>query len=214
MLCSFISLISSKLRDHLQSLRMALHALAEGYAGELNDKQMELVLSVRASAEQLDDLLSHLIMLAELESGKYQLSPERLRLVDVVRACVERHRPQAEDKHIKLINKVWSGMPHVMADRQSVRKILDILLSNAIHYADRDGEVTIEAWERKKFIFISVCCTVSTESLTSTIKESSGTGLELDLVKHLVEANGGRMFLENHLDQSIGFTFALPIATR
>jgi signal transduction histidine kinase len=201
----FLQVVLSELRDLLQSLRMALHALTEGYVGELDEKQIELVLSARAFGEQIDDLVAGLIELAELKSGKYKLFLERLRPIDVVRASVFRQRPQAESKNIKLINRVWSGTPYVMADRQALNRILNYLLSNAINLASRDGEIIIESWERNGFVFISVrgdieCCS------------SAGAELELVLIKCLIKLHGGHLSIESSSAAGASFTFTIPIA--
>src|SRR6185503_16760142 len=65
----FISVASGKLQEPLHSLQLALHAVVEGYTGELNQQQTEMLESARQSAEQLEEMMSDLLALAEIESG-------------------------------------------------------------------------------------------------------------------------------------------------
>src|SRR6185295_16403152 len=109
----FISVASNKLRGPLESLRMALHTLAEQYAGELNEKQLELTITARQDGDQLDNLVTDLMDLAEIESGRHQLSLERLRPAEFVRSIVNRHRSAADCKHVKLNAQVMSSLPYV-----------------------------------------------------------------------------------------------------
>lgn len=218
----FLSLIFSKLGKPLHSLQLALHALIEGYAGEMGDNQVELLLAARNNAEQLEELMADLLELADIESDTHSRSVERLRPVDIARTAVERFRSAAECKHIKLENKIWSDLSWVVADRQAVRRIFDNLLSNALRHTPRDGTVTIEATERADRICFSVRDTgegISEEFLPNIFtrfsrvgdRPSGGTGLGLALVKRLVEAQGGQILVESRVGDGTTFSFTLPV---
>jgi NtrC-family two-component system sensor histidine kinase KinB len=218
----FISVASGKLREPLHSLRLALHAVIEGYAGELNEEQLEMLNVARQNAQQLDEMTSDLLELAELESGGREMKVEAVRPIDIVRAAVERNRPEAECKHINLKNKVWSDLPMVSADKDAIKRVLDNLLSNAIRHTGRDGEVTIEAWERNNRVFLSVQDTgegIPEEYLPTIFgrfvrikgRPGGGTGLGLAIAKRLVEAQGGQISVESRSGQGATFTFTLPL---
>src|SRR5262245_21374635 len=137
----FIRVASGKLREPLHSLRLALHTLLEGYAGELSDEQLDMLQVARQNAQQLDDMTSDMLELAELDSGGRQMALEPVRPIDIARAAIERHRPEAECNRITLKNKVWSDLPLVSADKKAIKRVLDNLLSNAIRHSARDGQV-------------------------------------------------------------------------
>jgi len=219
----FVSVASGKLRDPLHSLRLALHTLAEGYAGEVSEEQKDLLEVARRSAEQLDDMTSDLLELAELESGARLLSVEPLRPIDIARPAIERHRPAADCKHIKLVNKVWSDLPRVNADKEAMRRVFDNLLSNAIRHTGRDGEVSVDAWERNNRVFFSVRDTgegIPEQYLPNIFgrfiqvkgRTGGGTGLGLALVKRLVEGQQGQISVESKEGEGTAFNFALPLA--
>jgi signal transduction histidine kinase len=215
----FISVASSKLAEPLNALRLALHAVTEGYCGELTDQQQEMVALARDNADKLEELMSDLLELAEIDSGARRLSLERLRPVDLAREAVERLRAAADQKQIKLENRVWPDLSWVVADKKATARILDNLLSNAIRHTDRDGTVAIEASEHVGRVYLSVKDTgdgIPEQHLPSIFDRFSrvgdkpgGTGLGLALVKRLVEAQGGQVSVESRLGQGSTFTFAL-----
>jgi len=215
----FISIASSKLREPLHSLRLALHAVTEGFVGELNQKQDQMLADARENANKLDELIGDLLELSEIESGTRRLSSERLRPVDLAREAIERFRAIAEAKSIKLENKIWPDLSWVVGDRQAIARILDNLLSNAIRHTDRNGLITISASEHVGRIYFSVRDTGEgiPEQYLATIfsrfnrvgSKAEGTGLGLALVKRLVEAQGGQVSAESRAGEGSTFTFAL-----
>ena len=216
---AFISVASSKLREPLHSLRLALHAVIEGYVGNANEEQSEMLRGARENADKLDELISDLLELAEIDSGARRLSMERLRPIDLAREAVERFRAAADSKQIKLENKIWPDLSWVVGDRRAIASILDNLLSNAMRHTDRGGSVAIEANEHVGRIYFSVRDTGEgipepyLPTVFSTFNRigdrTDGTGLGLALVKRLVEAQGGQVSVESRPGQGATFTFAL-----
>jgi two-component system, NtrC family, sensor histidine kinase KinB len=215
----FISVASSKLAEPLNALRLALHAVIEGYVGELSEQQKEMVALARENADKLEELMADLLELAEIDSGSRRLSLERLRPVDLAREAVERFRAAADEKQIKLENKVWPDLSWVVADKKATAHILDNLLSNAIRHTERDGTVTIEASELVGRVYVSVRDTgegIPEHQQASIFDRFShvgdnpgGTGLGLALVKRLVEAQGGQVSVQSRPGEGSTFTFAL-----
>ena len=219
----FISVASAKLRAPLRALQLALHALVEGNSGELSESQQDMGRNAREQADQLEELMNDLLELAEIESGTRRLTLAPFRPVELVRAVVERHRPSAECRHVKLEVQVWTDLPRVIADEEAVRRILDNLLSNGIRHTGHDGRVIVLATERQGRIFFSVQDTgegIPQEYLPTLFgrfvqvgtQPGGGTGLGLALVKRLVEAQGGQVSVESRLGEGSTFTFTLPVA--
>jgi signal transduction histidine kinase len=215
----FISVASSRLAEPLNALRLGLHAVIEGYVGELTDQQNEMLALAKDNADKLEELMSDLLELAEIDSGTRRLSLERLRPIDLARQAVDRFRAAADEKQIKLENTVWPDLSWVVADKKATAHVLDNLLSNAIRHTDRGGSVTIDGSEHVGRVYLSVQDTgegIPEQQLPSIFDRFShagdkpgGTGLGLALVKRLVEAQGGQVSVESHVGAGSTFSFAL-----
>jgi PAS domain S-box-containing protein len=217
----FIGVASAKLRNPLLQLRRGLYALSMGFAGELRPLQAELVTAASQEAQKLDDLMADLIEVAELDSGKREPQLERLQpYIELVEAR-NRMTDAACARGIRMEIRAFADLSHIQADRRAVRTILDNLLSNALRYAPANGEVVLEAEERKGFIQFTVHDNgpgIAAERLSKIFDRFSsfsdgGTGLGLALVRRLVESQGGQIAVESRLGHGATFRFTLPMAT-
>ena len=217
----FISVASRKLREPLRSLQLALHSVVEGHTGELNEQQMDLLTGATEDAARLDELMSDLLDLSQIESGARRLSIERLRPIDLARAAIERFRAAADSKDIALENKVWPDLSWVLGDRQAIASIFDNLLTNALRHTGRHGRISIDASEHSDRTRFSVSDTgdgIPERYLPSIFSrftqvgdKPGGTGLGLALVKRLVEAQGGQVSVESRAGEGATFSFTLSI---
>jgi len=216
----FISVASKKLRDPLLQLRRGLYALQHGFAGELLPLQSELVVEAGNESEKLDDLMSDLIEVAELDTGKRELKLERLRPMLLLDEARNRYVDEAGAKGVRIEVSAFADLSFVMADRRAVRTILDNLVGNALRYTLEEGEILLRAEEMKEFIQFTVRDTgrgIEAERLANIFDRFNpfserGTGMGLALVRRLVESLGGQIAVESRLGQGTTFRFSLPVA--
>jgi signal transduction histidine kinase len=216
----FITVASRKLRDPLMQLRRGLYALAQGFSGELTPLQTELVASASKDAENLNDLMSDLIDVAEIDTGKREMKLERIRPLQALNEARDRYCDEAQKKHIRVEVKAYADLTMVLADRRALRSILDNLLSNALRYTPEDGEILLAAEEIKSSVQFSVRDTgrgIEAERLSSIFDRfnpfsEKGSGLGLALVRRLVESLGGQIAVESRLGHGTTFRFTLPVA--
>ncbi|MGO8758420.1 MAG: ATP-binding protein [Terracidiphilus sp.] len=216
----FIAVASRKLHDPLLQLRRGLYAMAQGFGGEMTHLQTELVASVSQEAEQLDDLMSDLIEVSELDTGKREPKLEPILPLQVLNEARDRLCDEAAKKHIRVEVSAYADLSAVQADRRALRSILDNLLSNALRYTPEDGEVLLAAEEVKNFVQFSVRDTgrgIEAERLSSIFDRfnpfsEQGSGLGLALVRRLVESLGGQIAVESRLGHGSTFRFTLPTA--
>jgi signal transduction histidine kinase len=217
----FLTVASEKLRDPLQRLRLAIYALTRGHAGELRPLQAEILEGASKEAESLDDLMTDLIEVAELDTGRREMKLERLRPIDVLEDAHHRFREQAREKNIEIEVTAFADLSYVHADRRALRSIMDNLLSNAMRYTPSGGHISLEASEMKEGIQFLVKDNgrgIEAERLSKVFgrfsaNSSQGTGLGLALVRRLVESLGGQVSVESRLGHGTTFSFMLPIAT-
>ena len=216
----FITVASRKLRDPLLQLRRGLYALAQGFGGELRPLQAQLVAEAGHESEKLDDLMSDLIEVAELDTGKRELKPERLRPFAALGEARDRFCDEATQKRLRVEIRAYADLAAVTADRRALRSILDNLLSNAIRYTQDEGEILLAAEEIKDFVQFTVRDTgrgIEAERLSNIFDRfnpfsESGSGLGLALVRRLVESLGGQIAVESRLGAGTTFRFTLPVA--
>lgn len=216
----FIAVASRKLRDPLLQLRRGLYALGQGFGGQLEPLQAELVVAASNESEKLNDLMTDLIEVAELDTGKRELHPDRLRPLPLLNEARDRFCEEASEKHIRVEVQGFADLSFVQADRRAVRSIFDNLLSNAIRYTPPDGEILLAAEEVKSFVQFTVRDTgrgIEADRLGKLFDRfnafsDSGTGLGLALVRRLVESLGGQIAVESRLGHGTTFRFTLPVA--
>jgi signal transduction histidine kinase len=216
----FIAVASRKLRDPLLQLRRGLYSLSQGFGGELLPMQAELVATASNEAEKLNDLMSDLIEVAELDTGKRELKLERLHPRQALIETRDRYYDEATRKGIRVEVSAYPDLSVVQADRRALRTILDNLLSNAIRYTPPDGEILLAAEEIKNFVQFTVRDTgrgIEAERLSTIFDRFNafserGSGMGLALGRRLVESLGGQIAVESRLGHGTTFRFTLPVA--
>ncbi len=216
----FISVAGRKLRDPLLQLRRGLYALEQGFGGQLLPLQAELVSAASKESEKLDDLMSDLIEVAELDAGRREFTLEGIRPLQALSEARDRFCDQAAEKRIRVEVQAYADLALVQADRRAVRSILENLLSNAIRYTSPEGEILLAAEEIKDFVQFTVRDTgrgIEAERLSTIFDRFStfserGSGLGLALGRRLVESLGGQIAVESRLGHGTTFRFTLPVA--
>jgi NtrC-family two-component system sensor histidine kinase KinB len=216
----FLNVASRKLRDPLLQLRRGLYALSQGFAGELQPLQTELVTAASKESEKLDELMADLIEVAELDTGKRELKLEHIRPLQALTETRDRYCDEASRKCIRVEVRAYSDLAVVQADRRALRSILDNLLANALRYTPDEGEILLAAEEVKEFVQFTVRDTgrgIEAERLSTIFDRfnpmsDSGSGLGLALVRRLVESLGGQIAVESRLGHGTTFRFTLPVA--
>ncbi len=216
----FINVASRKLRNPLLQLRRGLYALGQGFGGPLLPLQAELVATASNESAKLDDLMSDLIEVAELDAGRRQFTLEGIRPLQAINDVSDSFCDEAAQKHIRVEVRAYADLALVHADRRALRSILENLLSNALRYTPADGEILMSAEEVQDFVQFTVSDTgrgIEAERLGtifdrfSTFSEK-GSGLGLALARRLVEQLGGQIAVESRLGHGTTFRFTLPVA--
>jgi two-component system, NtrC family, sensor histidine kinase KinB len=216
----FLSIASRKLRQPLEQLRLSLYTLTSGFAGELRPLQADVLHGAEEDAERLNDLMSDLIEVSEIDTGRRELRVDRFRPIDILSDAYARLRDEVREKNIDVQIEAFADLSYVNGDRRALRSIMDNLMSNAIRYTPEDGTILLRAKEQKDKVQFSVRDSgrgIETERLPNIFGRfnaghDQGTGLGLALVRRLVELLGGQVSVESRLGHGSTFTFTLPVA--
>ena len=182
---------------------------------------------IHQEAERLNRLVDDLQELSRVEAGAYEMDLHPVDLASLINTVVKRLGGQFKDKGVKLTVNLPSDLPHVQADDDRIIQVLTNLVDNALRYTPAGGEVTLLASRSGSQVQVTVKDTgvgIPPEHLPhiftrfyridkSRSRQAGGSGIGLTITRHLVEAHGGRIWVESEgKGQGSAFTFTLPVA--
>lgn len=212
--------IAHELRTPLTVLQGNLQALREG----VFEATPENIASIHEESLILTRLVNDLRELSLAEAGELPLKKQPTNLSELIRRLAANFQPQLDEKQIKLIVEVPEKPITIDIDPDRIGQVFLNLLSNAQRHTPAEGRITVAVREAPTELQISVTDTgpgIASEDLPyvferfwrgdkSRSRHSGGSGLGLAIAKQLVEAHGGRIWVESHQGGGTTFTFALP----
>jgi signal transduction histidine kinase len=231
----FISFVSHELKQPMTSIKGYTELLVKGAAGETTDMQRSFLETVRTNADRMNRLISDLLDISRIESGRIQLAFENVSIYQVIEDALRTLRKQIETKNQTLQVDVPPDQPPVRGDRDRLVQILTNLVSNAHKYTPEGGGIAIRTQRRpdgrgagapKEFILCAVSDTgigiapddqkrLFTKYFRAddpAVLNVAGTGLGLVITKSLVELHGGEIWVESELGKGSTFAFTMPVA--
>ena len=219
----FVAVASHELRTPLTSVQMGVHLLLEGAAGELADKQREVLYACREDCARLDKLMRDLLDLSTLEAGESAPQLTASRIGDLVGGTIERLRPQIESKNVNLQIDLPLDLPPVLADNHQIERVVENLITNAARHTPGGGEIKVSAERRGEHVAIHITDTgsgIPSEYLPRIFgrfvqvpgANAGGAGLGLAIAKRIVEAHAGQIAAQSEVGRGSTFSFTLPIA--
>jgi signal transduction histidine kinase len=219
----FLTNLNHEMRTHLNSI-IGFSGLLK--AMELNEKQEHYVSNILKSGNLQLAIISDLLDLNKVETGKMELAVERIHVPGVIEEAVAPLKEKAEKQKIALKKEFDPDLEFMEADRYIFKEVLSNLLSNAVKFSkDEGGIVTVTTKKEGDVARISVSDTgigITEEDMERVFNQFphidsgesrryEGTGLGLALSKQLVELHGGRIWAESKLGEGSTFTFLLPL---
>jgi PAS domain S-box-containing protein len=216
-----LAMVSHDLRDPLNVIAMASAVLEQQMQSEQAPKRH--VAMIRRAAGQMEELITNLLDAASIESGRCTVDPKPQELEVLLSDALDRIAPIAAGKNVRVEKRcdLPAGANLALCDRARVLQVLGNLLGNALKFSAPGQAIAIEARPEKDMFQVSVRDTgagIATEHLMLVFdrywkgKQSgrAGTGLGLFIAKGLVEAHGGRIWVESTLGHGATFHFTLP----
>ncbi len=135
----FLANMSHELRTPLNSIIGYSELLQKGLYGQLTDKQQDRLGKIYANGKQLLSLISDILDLNKIDSGKLKLDTEFFELEPLLQLVVNEYRKQAEEKGLTLTVHHQPNLPQLFGDPQRIRQILDNILDNAVKFTATGG---------------------------------------------------------------------------
>ncbi|MBI3354153.1 MAG: GAF domain-containing protein [Nitrospirae bacterium] len=219
----FVSQVSHELRTPLTSVKGATKLILRGSTGAINEKQEKLLKIMSSDTDRLINLISDLLDISKLESGRIKMKKEDFNLSEILHQCIESVQSIVKDKNLRIFERFDNNIM-VNADRDKIKQVVINLLSNAIKFTPADGMIELYARQVSGLSEVSVKDTgigISKEfhknifekfqrADNSMTAEVQGTGLGLAICKKIVEDHGGKIWVESEENNGSRFFFTLP----
>ena len=221
----FVANVSHEFKTPLTAIQGFAETLLGGALEDPKNNRRFLEI-MRDHANRLARLTDDLLKLARIEAGKLELEFSQVGVIEFIELCAETALMKASRKQITLDIEIAPGLPAVRGDASLLRDVLQNLLDNAIQYTPAGGQIRVTASANSHEIVVAVSDTgigiplIDQERIferfyrvdAARSREAGGTGLGLSIAKHIVDAHGGRLWVESTVGQGSRFSFSIPLA--
>ncbi len=219
----FVSIVSHELRTPLTSIKGYLDLVLMGASGPTNKQQDSFLQIAKTNTDRLHGLVSDLLDISRMESGKMTLDVRVVSLLETVKQVSKSMRKEFQDRGLTLTVDVPPELPEILGDPARISQILINLLSNAYKYTSEGGAI-LRVRPGRRVLQVDVIDTgvgISVDDQDKlftpffraddqTVRQETGSGLGLTITKSLVEMHGGEMRVASKPGKGSTFTFTLP----
>jgi len=217
-----VGVVSHDLRNPVAAVKMLSRMMLQTPPGERADPRESIELIAQA-AEQMDALIRDLLDVNRLDGGKLVISPVPVDPSALLKDSLQTLRPLVEEKLISLELQIEPALPKVMADRERIQQTLSNLVGNAIKFSPPGSNIVVGARGDADDVIISVLDRgrgIAAEHLPrvfdrywqSSRTDRQGAGLGLAIAKGIVEAHGGKIWIDSKPGEGTTASFSLPLA--
>lgn len=221
---NLIATVSHELRTPITITKGAIEmALSEDVTSEVR----KLLKMGKDALVRQDRIIGNLIAAAQVEKEVFKLHFEQVDMGQAISSAAQEMRPQAEKKKVTIEADV-PNLPLVRADRERVKQVIVNIIDNAIKFNEEGGRVKVNV--RVKSNYVEACVSDNGIGIPkelqgkiferlyqidgSLTRHYGGTGMGLAIAREIVEAHGGRIWVESEPGKGSRFSFTLPIVEK
>jgi len=222
----FLAMITHELKTPLVPIQGYSDILLGEHLGPLNKNQKDRLEVIRSSSATLLQLISDLLDAQKLELGQLRIKQSRNNLRDTIQKTIVSMEPQSVSDQISLVNNATQDV-HVNYDDERIKQVLTNLIKNSLKACSpKIGKVEVSVEENPTEAIVLVRDNgrgIPSDAIgnifkkfyqvdTSLTREKGGSGLGLSICKGIVEAHGGRIWVETKPNKGSTFSFSIPKA--
>lgn len=220
----FISMASHQLRTPLTSVKGYVSMVLDGDAGKISPLQRKLLNQSFVSSQRMVYLISDLLNLSRLRTGKFVIEPTACNLAEMVKGEIEQLVETAKSRNLELTYNKPEHFPTYMLDETKLRQVIMNFVDNAIYYTPSGGKIEVSLTEKPESIEFTVVdngigvpkdeqhhlFSKFYRAHNAKRARPDGTGLGLFMAKKVVIAQGGAIIFKSTEGKgsTFGFTFA------
>lgn len=222
----FVANVSHEFKTPLTAIQGFAETLLAGALDDPKNNRRFLEI-IREHAARLARVTDDLLKLARIEAGKLELEFFPVGLHELIDSCTETTLLKASRKKISFEVEAPTGLPPIRGDASLLHDVLQNLLDNAIQYTPAGGRIKLEAFVGTNEATLTIADSgigipiADQERIferfyrvdAARSREAGGTGLGLSIAKHIVEAHGGRLWVESAVGRGSKFSFSIPLAS-
>ena len=219
----FVANISHEFRTPLTAIQGFAETLL---GGALDDRanRRRFVEIIRNHATRLARLTEDLLELSRIEAGQLELEFRPVSVEYLVESCLETARLKAAQRDLIVEVSIPDGLPSIRGDANRLQEVLQNLLDNAVQYTPEKGRIDVQASQVGGAVVLTVADTgigipqaeqgriferfYRVDAARS--REAGGTGLGLSIARHIVDAHGGKLWVESAVGEGSRFHFSIP----
>jgi len=219
----FISSVSHEIRTPLTSIKGYAAILLASKLGALPEEIRSRLEKINRHSDELVHMVNDLLDISRIESGKMEIRKETLSLISITEKIADLFSEQFKTKNISFNSNLSNDCQEIFADRGQIERVFINLVGNALKFTPQNGKIDINASCVNKITQIDVKDTGfgipqdAQENIfeeffrvDNTInQEVKGTGLGLTLVKHIIEAHQGKIWVKSKVGEGSTFSFTL-----
>jgi signal transduction histidine kinase len=220
----FIGVASHDLKAPLAAIQSYIGVMLGGFSGEVNEKQKNMLERSSYRITELLRLISDLLDIPRIESGQIVQEMKDISLNQTINDCLVELQRLADEKDLRLEVDLPETIPIIRGSSPRLQQVITNLLNNAISYTPQGGIITLRVTVVDKGTKVEVSDTgigIPPVELSRAFEdffrgsnvETKGTGLGLSITKRIVEAHGGRIWIESPCpgrNNGSSVTFILP----
>lgn len=219
-----LSILSHELKSPLAAVDSYLQVMLGGFTGELTEKQKQWLEKSSQRLKELGHLMNNLLDISRADTTEIVSHVEEVSLADAVRLSLDDVRIAAREKQTELKVEIPDDLPLVEGSASRLRQVFTNLLSNSVKFTPAGGWVSLKLEDKGDHIQAEVTDNgigIPTEDLPRIFDsfyrgrnvEEKGSGLGLSIVRKIVEAHQGKIWVESPYEEGqpgTRFTFTLP----
>ena len=222
----FTAMVVHDLHMPLGAIMEASEVLQQGSLGPVTTEQKKWLLKIETASRRLLELVNHFLELSRLEAGNVNLNKKQVNVSQLIQETLNFYQSVARGKNIVVQSRVLTSFPlSIKADPNRLEEVLENLLSNAIKFSRPGGQIEIGAdWENDREVKLFVRDNgvgIPSKEIGQLFEKYHQTtagkgigperaGLGLAICKMIVEAHGGRIYVESEEGKGTIFYFTLP----